>query len=191
MSPLQTVPVVFRTEALTLGYLNPSSLEEHLPEGTKIELPFWMASTLAKRHMVAVELPPYYNAKARTTLSAGPRGINLRQRSHYYFEIGCRLANLAQDDALWPTLLEVFVNRYRLTLDRCRTAANQDSTAYTEMLAESERALFNAGRQAWRDFEAWKRRHPQVFLIRGFAPMPEGRKRSFGEMTGASGASRR
>jgi GINS complex subunit 3 len=83
----ERVPSTFTIDAVNLGHLDPSSIDEDLQQGTKVELPFWLAKALASKNMVAVELPKCYGHTFLNHMRADPSVINLRDKSPFYYEV--------------------------------------------------------------------------------------------------------
>jgi hypothetical protein len=65
-----------------------------LKQGTKLELPFWMAQALARRKHVIVDLPNVFGSRFKSTLIADPTVVNLADRCPYYYELGIKFAEL-------------------------------------------------------------------------------------------------
>lgn len=80
------VPVVFRSKAANLGFLDPGCQDEDLPEGSRVEVPLWLARALEAKNMVRLELPKHFAARFREDLLAGPEAVNLRDRSLFFYE---------------------------------------------------------------------------------------------------------
>ena len=87
----ERIPAVFATDAVNLGFLDPSSAEEDLKQDTKIELPLWLAKSLDAKNMVHLELPKYYGTKFLLHLSADPSVVNIREKSPFFFAVSAVL----------------------------------------------------------------------------------------------------
>jgi GINS complex subunit 3 len=108
LSEGERVPCTFNNDSPLLGQLDTTNEEEYLPEGTKVELPLWLAKALSHKDYVKIELPKHYGSKMRDAILAGAAPINLKDFSHYYFEIGLQLATLLDDEDLRRTMKDAF-----------------------------------------------------------------------------------
>ena len=83
------------------GYLDSSSINEHLQPGTKIDLPFWMARALCsrKRHIISADVPKNYRDTYREILTADANVVDLHKLGPYYYCFGTHLLKFEQPDA--------------------------------------------------------------------------------------------
>ena len=56
-------------QSCCLGMLDQSADSEHLKQGSKVELPFWMVPTLHAKKIVTFEVPRYYKVNYRYSIS--------------------------------------------------------------------------------------------------------------------------
>ncbi len=157
----QRVPVQFELPVYRLGFLNPSSTNEHLEAGLKMELPFWLAKVLGskKRQIVNVELPRSYKENQRDILSADAKVVDLYKLGPYYYTLGMKILcfeHLERRD-LSKSLLETFLNRFRSIMDNSQNAFQTDTYLLTSKLDETERTLFYSGQKATERFEDWEK----------------------------------
>lgn len=157
----QKVPVKFELPVYRLGFLNPSTNEEHLKVGLKMELPFWLTKVLGSkaRHIVSTELPKQYRRNQREILNADANVVDLYKMGPYFYSLGVKLLCFEDLEAkeLSKSLLETFLNRFRQIMDNSQNADNADTYALTSKLDEMERVLFVLGQQATRQLEQWER----------------------------------
>lgn len=157
----QRVPCQFELPVYRLGFLDPSTNQEHLEVGTKLELPFWLAKALCsrKKQIVSVELPKAYREAQRDILSADAKVVDLYRLGPFYYSLGVKLLsfNHLERRDLSKSLLEVFLNRFRFIMDTSQHAFQTSTTALTTKLDEKERKLFSVGQKAMSDFENWER----------------------------------
>ncbi|CAN0202822.1 unnamed protein product [Discosporangium mesarthrocarpum] len=159
LSEEERIPCVFNLDAVGMGMLDPTSVDEDITQGTKVEFPMWMARYLHLKAMVDIELPKHYADKARDQLDAGAGAVNLRNKSPFYYEVGGVLARLCNDKPLQDKLLSVFSgDRFRRLLDCSLNSLNEDITPITRELPYLERRLFDAGYQASEEYVRWKSR---------------------------------
>lgn len=65
----------------------PGCVDEDLPEGSRVELPLWLARALEAKNMVRLEYPKHYAARFREDLLAGPEAVDIRDRSNFFYEV--------------------------------------------------------------------------------------------------------
>ncbi|XP_019895777.1 DNA replication complex GINS protein PSF3 isoform X2 [Esox lucius] len=76
-----------------LGFLEKSSDSRDIQEGTKMEMPLFLAKGLyeRKRRVVSVELPKVYKEGWRTVFSADPTVVDLHKMGPYYYGLGSQM----------------------------------------------------------------------------------------------------
>ncbi|KAF2300838.1 hypothetical protein GH714_017726 [Hevea brasiliensis] len=87
------VPVVFRN-AVNGVKIDESTERGYVEQGSKAELPFWLARELHLRHAVSMSVPACFNQKTRLEMQADAACVDLRSRCPYFYEFGCKLAPL-------------------------------------------------------------------------------------------------
>ncbi|CAM9320591.1 unnamed protein product [Hapterophycus canaliculatus] len=153
------VPCTFTLDAIGMGVLDPTTSDEDLSQGAKVDFPLWMARPLAGKGMVDLDLPKHYTEKFREQLEAGPGAINLRDRCPFYYEVGVSLASLTGDQRLQDTLLMVFSGeRFKRLLDCSLNSLNEDVNSFTRDLPNLEKSLFNSGYRSSEEYVGWKSR---------------------------------
>lgn len=107
----EKVSVIWNIDGYELAYLNKkgnnikNSLElssddeseketKDIKEGTKIEVPMWLAFELAKRNFVKIEIPKHYSEKFLKKLEIGAEEANIHEHSPYFYQIGFELSDL-------------------------------------------------------------------------------------------------
>jgi len=53
-----------------------------------------------EKNIVDIELPKYYGNRIREDIMAGASSVKLREFSFYYFEVGCKICEIARDKDL-------------------------------------------------------------------------------------------
>ena len=81
-------------QALGLGYLDPTNDDHSLAQDDKIDMPFWMAQSLAKRGLVSVQTPRAYSQTFLANIHAHPQVVNLNRQSPYYYRLGAKLSKM-------------------------------------------------------------------------------------------------
>ncbi|TPX42841.1 hypothetical protein SeMB42_g04967 [Synchytrium endobioticum] len=141
----QRVPCFFSYPVPGYGFLDGNN-DADLPPNTRVELPYWMAETLAIREWVEIDLPKYYQVKVRNDLKASPTVVNLYQLCPYFYEFGIRIVNLIVDDVLCKVLSETFTHRVQLIMNYTQaTILRTDRSDFIQSLDETEKDLYRVG----------------------------------------------
>ena len=156
----EKVPVQFELPCYRLGFLDPSTSEEHLQQGTKIEVPCWLAFELCTRRrlIASVELPQIYNESFRQIFKADPNVLDLHRLGPYFYNFGFKMLHFQHVDSgiVARTLLEIFVKRFRRIMDNCQNASHHNVIKMKAKLDEMEVILFDNGQRALKDFIEWQ-----------------------------------
>ena len=167
----ERVPVTFNCDAQGLGYLV-HGVEEDLTEGTRLELPFWLADALVKQNngiqqnkggVVSINMPRYYSQKYRNHLKSNPTSVDLRSVCQVYYQLGMRLSPwLGLDEmtemSLKKDLVEALVDRYFGVLDFSQNSSGDDTSDFMKQLTEEERTLFGLSYSAAIEYDQWRSR---------------------------------
>jgi len=170
LSEEERIPVKFKRAARHMNHLNPNNDlnnhddndEDELPEGTKLELPLWLAIDLHKDKHVDIELPKQYGNKMAQEIKAGAEAINLKEYSYYYFDTGLSLANALQGTTHAPVLRDTLRsalsgNRYAQLMVRSLANYKHDDLAdYYNKLTHAEYVIFDEGLKAANDLASWR-----------------------------------
>ena len=149
-----------------LGFLDTGTADEHIAEGSKMELPYWLASKLCsisvegKRwHVVSVELPKIYNEAHRQIVKADANVLNLHAMGPHFYKFGSKLLHFEHPDAglVAQSLLNVFLKRFRRIMDASQNAFRMDNVKLQAKLDAIELAMFLEGQRSLNSFEAWLR----------------------------------
>ncbi|XP_013979559.1 DNA replication complex GINS protein PSF3 isoform X1 [Salmo salar] len=144
-----------------LGFLEKSSDSRDIQEGTKMEMPLFLAKGLyeRKRRVVSVELPKVYKEGWRTVFNADPTVVDLHKMGPYYYGLGSQLLHFdsPENPEIAQAVLQTFIGRFRRTMDSSQNAYNEDTSALVERLDYLERALFRAGQSGLNSFQNWER----------------------------------
>lgn len=155
----EKVPVKYELPCYRLGFLDPSTTEEHLNSGTKMEVPCWLALKLCtgQRLIASVELPKIYNASYREIFKADANVLDLHRMGPYFYRFGTRLLHFQHRDSgdVARAMLEVFVKRFRRVMDASHNASHQDVVKIKQKLDAFEVQLFDMGQAALHDHIAW------------------------------------
>ncbi|KAJ8248828.1 hypothetical protein GJAV_G00228180 [Gymnothorax javanicus] len=151
-----------RTETVfpRLGFLEKSSETRDIPEGTKMEMPLWLAKGLyeRKRRVLSVELPKVYREGWRTVFSADPTVVDLHKMGPYYYGLGSQLLHFynSENPEIAQAVLQTFIGRFRRTMDAAQNAYNEDTSTLVEPLDSLERELFKVGQSELNSFQRWE-----------------------------------
>ncbi|XP_060783021.1 DNA replication complex GINS protein PSF3 [Neoarius graeffei] len=144
-----------------LGFLEKSGETHDIPEGTKMEMPLWLAKGLyeRKRHVISVDLPKVYREGWRTVFGADANMVDLHKMGPYYYSLGSQMLHFENVENLEiaQSILQTFIGRFRRTMDSSQNAYNEDTSALLERLDCLERALFRSGQNGLNAFQQWER----------------------------------
>lgn len=177
----EKVPVQFELPCYRLGFLEPSSAEEHINQGSKMEIPCWLAFELCsrRRQIVSVELPKLYNESYRQIFKADAGVLDLHKMGPSFYRFGMKLLHFQHMDSgiVARTLLEVFVKRFRNIMDASQNASHNDVLKLKGKLDQLEVELFENGQQALREFVEWQRGTVGKITMSNTVSMQRKRKR--------------
>lgn len=90
-----------------------SNNETQIKEGTKLELPLWLAEMLAVSQNQAgtstltLDLPHSLSARVLNALKADPRTLDLRALAPHFYALGARMLELFEEDEVSEVLADV------------------------------------------------------------------------------------
>jgi hypothetical protein len=67
-----------------------------LAQDSRVEVPLWLATTLASRSYVTLELPRVFQPAFREMLLADPTVVDLHSKCSYFYEFGIKIATLSE-----------------------------------------------------------------------------------------------
>eukprot|EP00753_Platysulcus_tardus_P000194 PLAT10118.1.p1 GENE.PLAT10118.1~~PLAT10118.1.p1 ORF type:complete len:207 (-),score=24.14 PLAT10118.1:82-654(-) len=158
LSEEERVPVVFNVAGSGLGYLDPASIEDNLAQGSRVELPLWLAEALLRRNMVVITLPRAFAERSRAAILADPENAPLRERSAHFFRLGSRLAAALHDGELRRCLVRTLAQRCKRIMDQSQNSKPEDTSSFLDLLTHTEQQLFRAGFACRRAYSSWKAR---------------------------------
>mmetsp|Transcript_71570 Transcript_71570/g.232671 ORF Transcript_71570/g.232671 Transcript_71570/m.232671 type:complete len:208 (-) Transcript_71570:61-684(-) len=150
------------------GLLQPSGsgpVGKDLPAGTKVQVPFWLAQSLVRRNTATLELPTIYGAAAQEDLRHDPIVCRLGDKSHYYYEVGLRVAHLLKENQLAEDLfgglqkraaeiVQLLGNLGVMSTMQMSTL-NQATAVFPCTLTRVEQDMYIGGREAESHFKQW------------------------------------
>lgn len=90
-----------------------SDHETQIKEGTKLELPLWLAEMLAVSQNQAgtstltLDLPHSLSPRVLNALKADPRTLDLRALAPHFYALGARMLELFEEDEVSDVLADV------------------------------------------------------------------------------------
>jgi len=151
----ERVPCVFNKNVHFLGSLDPSIDSAVLPQGTNLELPYWLVSSLLDANVLRVELPKPFRENYRDILKAGPSVVDLFKLCKYYLEFGKLIAQLPHRESteLKESLIQTFIERHRQLTDWAQNL--EVDCGVTDKLDAYEKGLLERGKAASNDLKDW------------------------------------
>ncbi|KAI4382776.1 hypothetical protein MLD38_008694 [Melastoma candidum] len=155
LSEEEPVTVIFRKPANGVG-IDPSAEKNCVEQGSKVELPLWIAHELCQRDAVSVNVPACFDEKTRLEIQADPANVDLRSRSPYFYELGCKMAPITGDRTLCYFLFFAFRSRYKEVLTKAHTAAHVATPKVLSRLTNEEIDLYEAAQSSVAAFKKWR-----------------------------------
>uniref|UniRef100_A0A5B7BRH5 Putative DNA replication complex GINS protein PSF3 n=1 Tax=Davidia involucrata TaxID=16924 RepID=A0A5B7BRH5_DAVIN len=157
----ELVPAVFIEAANGVGLFDSSDDANKVEQGSKVELPFWLARELHLRQAAAINVPACFNKKTRDEIEADAAHVDLRNRCPYFYELGCKIAPLVGDRTIGSFLLFAFQTRYKDVLIKAHTAALTVAAKFLTLLTKEETKLYEAAQSSMAAFKKWRMGGPR------------------------------
>ncbi|KAJ6322637.1 hypothetical protein OIU77_012473 [Salix suchowensis] len=154
------VPVVFQ-KAINGVNIDESTEKGCVEQGSKTELPFWLAHELHMRQAVSISVPNCFNQKTRLEIQADAACVDLRSRCPYFYEFGCKLAPLC-DKSIGLLLSYAFQIRYKEVLHKAHTTAFAAASKFLMLLTKEETYLYDAAQSSMLAFKKWRMGGPRL-----------------------------
>jgi len=164
LSEEKLITCKFLYDGYGLGILDPGSITQDMTVGTKIDLPFWMTSLLAKKQIVSVEFPQEYQDKFKAQILNEPEVVSMKKFT-YYDKIGSTLSSFFNDRALSNLLFKCFRDRFLKIYNQSLHLRDSDITKTQINLTDSERFIFQVGFKVSMEYEDWKNRRSELLSI--------------------------
>ncbi|BEJ15588.1 hypothetical protein CspHIS471_0501930 [Cutaneotrichosporon sp. HIS471] len=163
------LPCTFTLDVPGLGYLEGGS-EEHLQSGTKVELPLWLARTLAQNEFATFTVPQPFTQRIRANLNASAPAVKLSSlvgAGGWWYRFGAAIAKIWDSgDSLLAMLLKAFTDRLPALEDLAAHHASMDISSipegtagtgevFREGMEADERELFAIGQESGRMVKRW------------------------------------
>lgn len=138
--------------------LEPGSTSNDIEADAKVDAPLWLAAALTRRGMATFSLPETYHERYRRKLNAGAECVNLKGRAPYFYDVGNKCNEFAQDLTLSAFLSRTYATRYRELVSKgLSTVSGEDMLELQSKLSLEELAVFEAGRGSVARAEMWAR----------------------------------
>ncbi|GFY66104.1 DNA replication complex GINS protein PSF3 [Trichonephila inaurata madagascariensis] len=176
----ERIPCKFEVDVNKLGFLDPSSGNQDLAKGTKLEMPLWMAQALHRKRLITMDIPRMYREAYREILNADATVVDLHKIGPYFYHLGLYLSRFAHQDSeeICRMLNQTFRNRFRQLMDTSQNSLEEDATILTANLDRTEVALFNLGHKSLLDLKNWQNRKSQKILTADLVMNHKKRKRA-------------
>lgn len=112
LTDAQKAPTTFSLSVPALSPLNNSSTVD---QGTKLDLPLWMAEMLAvskpagpsSNSLATLDMPAALNMRVLNALRADPRSVDLRAQAQWFYGLGERMLELFEEEEVGSVLNDV------------------------------------------------------------------------------------
>jgi hypothetical protein len=153
LTDAQKAPCTFELAVPGLAPLNNGSAIEN---GTKLDLPLWMAEMLAvsrpagpsSTSLASLDMPQALGQRVMNALRADPRSVDIRAQAQSFYGLAERMLDLFEEEEMVEVLLDV---RPVSSLFR-NTLANDPSTDFQEagLRNRGQGAEYTDGAARWR-----------------------------------------
>lgn len=109
LTDAQKVPLTFD---LAVSRLSPLNNGSEMTNGTKLDLPLWMAEMLAVSKPAAdplgsLEMPSALGQRVMHALRADPKSVDLRAQAQWFYSLGERMLELFEEDEMGEVMSDV------------------------------------------------------------------------------------
>ncbi|KAJ1988082.1 DNA replication protein [Dimargaris cristalligena] len=122
-----------------------------------VELPYWIAETLAANDFIELQMPKPFSARMRRILQASCTNVNFHTLCPYFYEFGLKLAVTFDEPQLNDLLAEVYRKRLELILDAAQRADSQNMAEFVSQLDESEKKVYILAKQSTQSIRQWQK----------------------------------
>jgi len=170
----------FDVKVHKLGFLDPSTGGDDILPNTKLDLPFWLAQGLKRRHVVQVDIPKVYREGYRDILQADATVIDLHKYGPKYYDFGSYLAKMGHDDSeeIGKCLIQCFKERVKKIMDSSYNQMHSSSSDFVQKLDDSEKDVFKTGQVTSKNFEDWQNRDLEKITMSELVHNHKKRKRT-------------
>ena len=112
LTDAQKAPVTFELAVPQLAPLNNGSAVE---QGTKLDLPLWLAEMLAvskpagpsSSSLATLDMPTALGLRVMNALRADPKSVDVRAQALFFYGLGERMLELFEEEAMGELLTDV------------------------------------------------------------------------------------
>lgn len=167
---IQKVPCTFNLNLPQLGYLD-SAPGRPLPNGTKVDLPLWLAERLAvsqltpNTSLITLDLPPSLSPRVMNALKADPKSVDLRSLAANFYGLAERILELFEEEDVCDVLLETWRVRAGEVGDHAVStgagakggggAGGGEGVEFLRGLSEEEREIFRRAHDSSKAMRVW------------------------------------
>nr|CAB3237858.1 probable ATP-dependent RNA helicase DHX35 [Phallusia mammillata] len=156
----EKIPSSFQVSVKGLGFLDPSTHKKDIDVGTKMDLPLWLAGSLAhsRRKFITTDFTKPYKSTYREILKADASVVDLHKLGPHFYSFGQQLLTLEHGESilLAKTLVLAFSDRFRRIMDWSSNALGCDTSQRMDGLDEVERTLYRIGQKSLQSFHQWE-----------------------------------
>ncbi|KAL0484015.1 DNA replication complex GINS protein [Acrasis kona] len=133
---------------------------------TKLNMPYWLAKELGKKHFVVVEFPSWM--KVLESCKADWASVNINSITQHFYNFGQDLSyyifnknKFSEEreelaERLSKNVFEAFVKRFPLILQHSISASTENNSQIVRMLSVLEERLYRTGQTAQDEYANWK-----------------------------------
>ncbi|EMC98308.1 hypothetical protein BAUCODRAFT_32327 [Baudoinia panamericana UAMH 10762] len=161
----QKAPCTFELAVPALSPLNNGTA---IQQGTKLDLPLWMAEMLAvskpagpsSSSLATLDMPTALGQRVMNALQADPKSVDLRSQAQWFYGLGERMLELFEEEEMVEVMTETFKQRALEIADKAQNtrSAQQsggDGTDFMRGLDETERLLFRSAHDGSNAVKKW------------------------------------
>jgi GINS complex subunit 3 len=112
LTDAQKAPLTFELSVPHLAALNNNSA---VTQGTKLDLPLWLAEMLAvskpagpsSSSLASLDMPTALSQRVQNALRADPRSVDLRSQAQFFYALGERMLELFEEEEWVEVLTDV------------------------------------------------------------------------------------
>ena len=139
----ERIPLTIKQDLPQLGFLDSQSHHQNDPtilsNGTKLELPLWMAKSLKAQGRAKLDLPQTWSLSQRQIYTADPNVLDLHKYGPFFYQSGCHVLKLVskgqnldeEAESIAALLVETLTKRFRRIMDASANAEGQDTLTNT------------------------------------------------------------
>lgn len=159
----QKVTCKFVVNCYGLGFIDPSGDSTDVAEGTKLELPLWMAKVLQGRHIIEIEVPKSYSETFKEQVEADAMTLDFHRHGPNYYTFGKHLVSMRVKGAhsIAQSMIDAFRQRFHKIFDYAVNTSSDTQQQFLDFQAtldNQELSLLKLGRSATSEFKHWERR---------------------------------